>query len=120
MQCLQCQYIIIIEEFELHHKFQIWHNLFVNVKSDQIFIQIKSFDQKDVYEYSNQHIVKQFTNVNLQVLYGNLKKSIEKLFRYFNYKQCYIIIVNRNQNSKIAIIIVKIMMAHQISIFYLH
>ncbi|CAD8128981.1 unnamed protein product [Paramecium sonneborni] len=64
--------LIIFEEFELNHKITLWHSLFVNLIQDQIFIQIKFFDQYDVYEYSISHPVKQFRFVQFQIQYGNL------------------------------------------------
>ncbi|CAD8185608.1 unnamed protein product [Paramecium octaurelia] len=68
---------MLTEEFEIKNKITLWHSLFVNLQSDQIFIQIKFFEKYQVYEYSKTFPVKQFGIVNLSVQYGNLLNSIQ-------------------------------------------
>ncbi|CAD8200458.1 unnamed protein product [Paramecium octaurelia] len=68
---------MITDEFQINQKISLWHRVFINLNSNQIFIQIQFFDSYDVYEYSKSHTVQQFRNVLFQVHYGNLMKSFQ-------------------------------------------
>ncbi|CAD8148222.1 unnamed protein product [Paramecium pentaurelia] len=85
---------LIPYEFELFHSINLWHNLFVNLISDQMQIKIVFFNEYEKFEHSTTIIVKQFRNVQYKLQYGNLQESTQN---YLNVQTRNMIFYNCQQ-----------------------
>ncbi|CAD8148748.1 unnamed protein product [Paramecium octaurelia] len=91
---------LIKKEFEISHSIFLWHQVYVQVKEDQLKIQIQFLEGHQVYDYPFQIKVFQFKQTQFKLQYGNNLLSqtnyLNIQLRNFKFYNCYIQVNQQN------------------------
>ncbi|CAD8197264.1 unnamed protein product [Paramecium pentaurelia] len=83
---------IIQKEFDILNSITLWQKLTIQLIADQLIINIKFYEDYNIYEYNTQEQVKQFSCTQFKLQYGNIQQQIMNylniLFRNFLFNNC--------------------------------
>ncbi|CAD8185157.1 unnamed protein product [Paramecium octaurelia] len=66
---------LITKEFQILNNMQLWHLLYVKLEREEFSVNLKFFENRQIYEYKTSIIVKQFHQIYFKLFLGNLQKS---------------------------------------------
>ncbi|CAD8205203.1 unnamed protein product [Paramecium octaurelia] len=66
---------LIRKEFQILNNIQLWHLLYLTLDESKLDFNIKFFENREIYEYKTQIIVKHFHQIYFKLFLGNLQKS---------------------------------------------
>ncbi|CAK93238.1 unnamed protein product (macronuclear) [Paramecium tetraurelia] len=91
---------LIKKEFDISNSIFLWHQVYVQVKDDQLTIQIQFLEGHQVYDYIFQIKVFQFKQTQFKLQYGNNLQSqtnyLNIQLRNFKFYNCYIQVNQQN------------------------
>ncbi|CAD8092588.1 unnamed protein product [Paramecium primaurelia] len=83
---------IIQKEFDILNSITLWQKLTIQLIADQLIINIKFYEDYNIYEYNTQEYVKQFSCTQFKLQYGNIQQQkmnyLNILFRNFLFNNC--------------------------------
>ncbi|CAD8094306.1 unnamed protein product [Paramecium primaurelia] len=84
--------LLIEKEFDIQNSITLWQQLKIKLVDDQLIINIRFYENYDVYEYSTYEQVKQFKCTQYKLQYGNINQSktnyLNILFRNILFNNC--------------------------------
>ncbi|CAD8185159.1 unnamed protein product [Paramecium octaurelia] len=66
---------LITKEFQILNNMQLWHLLYVKLEREEFSVNLKFFENRQIYEYKTSIVVKQFHQIYFKLFLGNLQKS---------------------------------------------